>query len=64
MDLRYLFGVNMMFKKEGPYAAAVATEKGLFDKNGAAMLVMKLSKAECDEFNGVKKSVKKKSKKS
>jgi len=54
----------MKFKKEGPYAAAVATEKGLFDKNGAAMLVMKLSKAECDEFNGVKKSVKKKSKKS
>jgi len=53
----------MKYKKEGQFRNAVATEKGIFAANGAAMLVMKLSKADIAEFNGTKSAPKKEVKK-
>lgn len=50
---------NMRFKKEGAYANAVAKDDGLFAENGSALLIMQLTKAEQDEFNGKKKAKKK-----
>jgi hypothetical protein len=50
----------MKYKKEGQFRDAVATEKGIFGANGAAMLVMKLSKADIAEFNGTKDAPKNK----
>lgn len=46
----------MKIKKQGAYANAVATDKGLFAANGAALLIMSLSKKDQDEFNGTKAS--------
>ncbi len=48
----------MRFKKEGAYANAVAKDDGLFAENGSALLIMQLTKAEQDEFNGKKKAKK------
>lgn len=50
---------NMKIKKVGAYANAIAKDNGLFAENGTALLVMKLSKKDQDEFNGKKKSKKK-----
>ncbi len=46
---------NMEYTKEGQYETAVATSDGLFSDQGAAMLIVSLTQAEQDEFNGVKK---------
>lgn len=52
----------MNLKKAGPYANGTATENGIVAPNGTFLLATKLTKAQCDEFNGKKKKSSKKKK--
>jgi hypothetical protein len=53
----------MKHKKVGHLANATCTENGILAPNGTLLIGGKYSKADCDEFNGKKKSKPKNSKK-